>query len=92
MQHCDTLILADWCIPVEPHDTVLAGHAIAVNDGRIVEVLPSREARKKYEPGVLVERPGHAVIPAASRHIPVTLSRTNLLRHSRLPRRCAWQP
>jgi 5-methylthioadenosine/S-adenosylhomocysteine deaminase len=78
MQHCDTLIMADWCIPVEPHDTVLADHAVAVDDGRIVEVLASAEARKKYEPGVLVERAGHAVIPGlvnAHTHAAMTLLR-----------------
>ena len=63
MQHCDTLISAGWCIPVVPHGTVLSDHAVAVLDGRIVDVLPATDARRKYEPGVLVERPGHVLIP-----------------------------
>jgi 5-methylthioadenosine/S-adenosylhomocysteine deaminase len=78
MQHCDTLILADWCIPVEPHETVLAGHAVAVNNGRIVELLPAAEARARFEPGVLIERPGHVLIPGfvnAHTHAAMTLLR-----------------
>lgn len=78
MQHCDTLILADWCIPVEPHELVLAEHAVAINDGRIVELLPAADAREKYEPGVLVERPGHVLIPGlvnAHTHAAMTLLR-----------------
>ena len=63
MQHCDTLILAGWCIPVEPHDLVLPDHGVAVTDGKIVELLPTGEARKKYAPGVLVDRPDHVLIP-----------------------------
>jgi len=63
MQHCDTLILAGWCIPVEPHELVLPDHGIAVRDGRIVDLLPATAARDKYSPGVLVERPNHVLIP-----------------------------
>lgn len=78
MQHCDTLILAGWCVPVEPHDLVLTEHAVAVNDGRIVEILPAADARRRYEPGVLVERPGHVLIPGlvnAHTHAAMTLFR-----------------
>ena len=63
MQHCDILILAGWCIPVEPHDLVLPDHGVAVTDGKIVELLPTGEARKKYAPSVLVDRPDHVLIP-----------------------------
>lgn len=63
MQHCDTLILAGWCIPVEPHGIVLDDHGVAITDGRIVDLLPARDARSKYSAGTIVERPGHALIP-----------------------------
>ncbi len=78
MQHCDTLIQAGWCVPVEPHDLVLTDHAVAVNDGRIVDILPSSEARQRYEPGVLVLRPEHVLIPGlvnAHTHAAMTLLR-----------------
>ncbi len=63
MQHCDTLIVPEWCVPIEPADTVLTQHAIAVADGRIVGVLPASDARDRYQPSVLLERPGHILIP-----------------------------
>lgn len=78
MQQCDTLILADWCIPVEPANLVLPGHAVVVIDGRIVDVLPGEDACRNYQPGVLVERPGHALIPGlvnAHTHAAMTLFR-----------------
>ena len=78
MQHCDTLITACWCIPVEPHDTVLTGHAVAVRNDRIVDVLPTAEAAKKYRPDILVERPGHVLLPGfvnAHTHAAMTLLR-----------------
>jgi 5-methylthioadenosine/S-adenosylhomocysteine deaminase len=63
MQHCDTIIQADWCIPVEPHELVLTDHAVVIDDGRIVKVLPAAEVSQRYEAGVLVQRPGHVLIP-----------------------------
>lgn len=78
MQHCDTLIAPRWCIPLEPGETVLKGHAIAVNDGRIMDILPLEEARRRYQPSVVVERPTHVVIPGlvnAHCHAAMTLLR-----------------
>jgi len=78
MQHCDTIIRAGWCIPVEPHALVLTDHAVAINDGRIIDILPSSEASERYEPGVLVQRPDHVLIPGlvnAHTHAAMTLLR-----------------
>lgn len=78
MQVCDTLILAHWCVPVDAAETVLTDHAVAVNDGRILEVLPFAEAKKKYQPGVVVDRPHHILIPGlvnAHTHAAMTLFR-----------------
>jgi 5-methylthioadenosine/S-adenosylhomocysteine deaminase len=63
MQRCDTLIEAGWCIPVEPHEVVLPNHAVVINDGRIIDLLPTADATARYEPGVLVQRPDHILIP-----------------------------
>jgi 5-methylthioadenosine/S-adenosylhomocysteine deaminase len=78
MQHCDTLILAGWCIPVAPDNLVLTDHAVAINDGKIVDLLPASEARQRYRPGVLVQRPDHILIPGfvnAHTHAAMTLLR-----------------
>lgn len=78
MPHCDTLILAGWCIPVEPHGKILTDHAVAISDSRIVDLLPTTDALQRYEPGVLVERPGHVLIPGlinAHTHAAMTLFR-----------------
>lgn len=78
MQHCDTLILAGWCVPVEPHDLVLTDHAVAIHDGRIIDIVPSLTARQRYEPGVLVQRPDHVLLPGlvnSHTHAAMTLLR-----------------
>ena len=63
MQHCDTLISADWCIPVEPHRQVMEKASVAVTDGRIVAVLPTADACEAYAARTRVDRPGHVLIP-----------------------------
>ena len=40
----DALIHARWIIPVEPAGTVLEQHALAVNEGRIIDILDSTRA------------------------------------------------
>lgn len=62
-QAIDLLIEAGWVIPVEPHAVVLGDHAVAVQAGRIVEVLPRAAARAKYRAAETVSRPGHALLP-----------------------------
>jgi len=63
MQHCDTLIVPRWCVPVAPAGEVLEHHAVALSSGRIVAVLPAAEAKARFQPSVLVERPDHVLIP-----------------------------
>ena len=78
MQHCDTLIVPRWCVPVEPSDVVLEDHAVAVTDGRITAILPLEKARAEFQPSVIVERPDHVLIPGlinAHTHAAMTLFR-----------------
>ncbi|MDJ0911308.1 MAG: TRZ/ATZ family hydrolase [Woeseiaceae bacterium] len=78
MKHCDTLILPRWCVPVEPAADALTGHAVAVADGRILDVLPAAEAAEKYQPSVTLERDSHVLIPGlvnAHTHAAMTLFR-----------------
>jgi 5-methylthioadenosine/S-adenosylhomocysteine deaminase len=59
----DTLIYARWVIPVEPQGLVLYEHAVAVDGGRIVEVLPADTARTRYRALNVHELDGHALLP-----------------------------
>ena len=63
MKHCDTLIAPRWCVPVQPAGRVLEEHAVVLDDGRIIDILPRAEALQKYQPSVTVERPDHALLP-----------------------------
>ena len=59
----ETLIHARWVIPVAPDERVLEHHALALQDGRILEILSSNEAREKYRPIKEHDLPTHALIP-----------------------------
>lgn len=58
-----TLIEPKWLIPVEPAATVLEAHAVAVRDGRILEILPVAAAAARYPDATRTRLPGHALIP-----------------------------
>jgi len=78
MRQCDTLISAEWCIPVEPEALVLDKHSVAIEDGRIIDILPTAEAHNRYAAGSQVDRPGHVLIPGfvnAHTHAAMTLFR-----------------
>ncbi len=78
MQHADLLIFPQWLVPVEPADTVLTGHALAVRDGVIVDLLPADAARARYTAASVQELPGQALMPGlvnAHTHAAMTLLR-----------------
>ncbi len=78
MKRVDTIISARWVIPVEPDATVLDHHSVAILDGKIVKVLPTTEAEKKYRASKLVELPNHALLPGfinSHTHAAMTLFR-----------------
>ncbi len=59
----DTLIEARWIIPVEPHGVTLEQHALAIDGGRIVDLLPQQEARRRYRARETVRLSQHILIP-----------------------------
>ncbi len=63
MQTIDSLIHASWIVPVEPEDTVYQDHSLAVNEGRILDILPTDTARARYSPLVEHELDRHLLIP-----------------------------
>ncbi len=78
MKNVETLIHARWVIPVEPADSVLDHHALAIDEGRIVAVLPSHEARRSFDAQTVLELEQHALIPGlinAHTHVAMNLMR-----------------
>lgn len=61
-QPVDLLLIPRWIAPVSPAG-VLTGYALAVKDGRIVELCPVSEAKTRFAPLETVELPDHALIP-----------------------------
>src|SRR4051812_802258 len=62
MENVDTLICAAHVVPVQPRGA-LADHAVAVRDGRIVALLPTADALKKFNPGKVVRLDRHVLMP-----------------------------
>lgn len=78
MEQVDLLITARWVIPIEPADTVLDRHAIAIRQGRILAVLPIAEAQSRYSATERIDLPSHVVLPGfvnAHTHAGMTLLR-----------------
>lgn len=48
MRDIDLLIEASWVLPIEPAGALLENHAVAVDAGRIVDVLPSSDADNRF--------------------------------------------
>jgi 5-methylthioadenosine/S-adenosylhomocysteine deaminase len=74
----DTLLFCRWIVPVVPRGRVLENHAIAVDAGRIVEVLPADAADARYRGRETVRLATHAVTPGlvnAHTHAAMTLLR-----------------
>ncbi|HJV92843.1 MAG TPA: TRZ/ATZ family hydrolase [Azonexus sp.] len=58
----DLLIEARWIAAVDP-DVVLKNHAVAINHGRILAVLPASQARTRYQATQRVTLDEHILIP-----------------------------
>ena len=59
----DLLIEARWIIPVEPANTVLENHAVAIDEGRIVAILQQPEAHARFSPRQVKQLAHHILIP-----------------------------
>lgn len=63
MNQVDSLLHARWVIPVTENDPVLDHHSIAIEDGRIVDVLPTELAKSQYQGHIEKDYLDHALIP-----------------------------
>ena len=59
----ETLIHAEWIIPVVPEGIVLEDHSLAIDAGRIVGILPTDEAKQRYQADSEHDLSGQALIP-----------------------------
>jgi 5-methylthioadenosine/S-adenosylhomocysteine deaminase len=78
MQTIDSLIHARWIVPVEPDGAIYEQHSLAVNEGRILEILPAAQARAAYKAAVEHDLDQHLLIPGlvnAHTHAAMTLLR-----------------
>ena len=63
MKTVDTIISARWVIPVEPDNTVLEHHSVVIDDGQILDIVPTERVGTKYSSDHHHRLDGHALIP-----------------------------
>jgi 5-methylthioadenosine/S-adenosylhomocysteine deaminase len=101
LEPVDLLIEARWVLPIAPVNTVLADHAVAVSDGRIVSLGPIAQMSARFEPRERVVRPDHALLPGfvnahihgamtLLRELPVRGPRTRWLQQTVWPAEHRW--
>lgn len=59
----DLLIIPSWIITVNEADQVLTQHAVAVNAGKIIDILPVKVAEQTYKATKTVVLPQQALLP-----------------------------
>lgn len=59
----ELVIEAAWVIPVEPHGTVLENHAVAIDGGNIMALLPSDDMNVRCSAGQTYRLDSHVLIP-----------------------------
>ena len=77
MQSIDTVIHARWVIPGQPESVVLEEHAVLIDGGRIIGIVPSQQ-ETGYAARETVRLPHHALAPGlvnAHTHAAMTLLR-----------------
>ena len=63
MRSIQTLLSAGTVIPVDPQDSILIDHSIAIDQGRIVDLLPTTEALEQYQANQHIEYNEHILMP-----------------------------
>ena len=74
----DTLIEARWIVPVDTPNKTLTDHTIAIQDGKIIAILPTSDALSRFSPRHHFVLNHHLVIPGlinAHTHAAMTLMR-----------------
>ncbi len=58
-----TLLSARHIVPVDRENSVLENHSIAIDNGRIVDILPTQKALKTYSTNSHIEYDNHILMP-----------------------------
>jgi 5-methylthioadenosine/S-adenosylhomocysteine deaminase len=72
----ELLVIPRWVITVNADNQVLQQHAVAIEDSRIIDILPVVEAKKRYNAKQTVVLPQHALLPGlinTHTHTPMSL-------------------
>ena len=78
MDTIDLIISPKWLIPVVPKETCLQDHSLVVNQGRIIDILPTDAIGSRYEATKHIKLASHALIPGlvnAHTHAAMSLMR-----------------
>src|SRR3990167_3471779 len=59
----DTLLHGRWIVPIVPRNQILEHHSIAIHHGKILDILPTSEAKNKYTAKNTLDRSDHVVMP-----------------------------
>ncbi len=62
-QPIDQIVDARWIVPVEPADTVLEHHSLAIHQGRILALLPTEKVPERFVPRRRFALTDHLVLP-----------------------------
>ena len=63
MKTCDQLIQAKWIITSEDKNPILENHTLAILNGKILDILPSKQAKLEYSAKQTLDYPSHAIMP-----------------------------
>jgi len=74
----DLIIQARWIIPVEPDSVTYENHSLVVDNGKIIDLLPSSLVEQKYQAASIEDLPQHVLMPGlinSHTHTSMTLLR-----------------
>jgi 5-methylthioadenosine/S-adenosylhomocysteine deaminase len=63
LENVDQIIRARWILPVNPRDTVLEHHAVALRDGRIVAIVPGDRIAGAFHAPLETALDDHLLMP-----------------------------
>lgn len=63
MRPIQTLLSSRYIVPVEPIDCILENHSIAIDNGRILEILPTEQAHQQFNAKTTLEYDQHILMP-----------------------------